>query len=215
MPSLAKSEPAAKKKTLHATERDSEINQQARQDYKGNIATVRVEDLVFLDESGVNIAMTRLYARAPKGKRACGSAPKNWDKNVTILGAISLSGLIAAMSIQGAADTPVFLTFIERVLVPQLWPGAVVVMDNLAVHKAKSVREVIEAVGARVVYLPSYSPDLNPIENCWSKLKTHLRKRAARTYELLDAALSEGIEKISRQDALGWFKHCGYCPPCG
>jgi transposase len=214
VPGIEKTESAAKKKTLHATERDTEANQKARENYKIDITQVKPEDLVFLDESGVNIAMTRLYGRAPKGQRAFGSVPKNWDKNVTILGAMSLSGLIATMSIQSATDTPVFQTFVERVLIPQLWPGAVVVMDNLAVHKVKRVREAIEAAGARVVYLPSYSPDLNPIENCWSKLKTYLRKRGTRTYEALDNALSEAIEEISSKDAIGWFKHCGYCIPC-
>jgi len=173
---------------------------------------VPVEDLVFLDETGVNIAMTRLYARAPRGKRACGSAPKNWKKNVTVLGAISLRGVQAAMSVQGATDQAVFLTFIRQVLVPKLWQGAVVVMDNLAVHKDKRVREAIEQVGAKVVYLSSYSPDFNPIEHCWSKLKTYLRGHKARTYEALDEALSTALTMVSPQDAVGWFTHCGYCP---
>lgn len=165
---------------------------------------------MFLDETGVNIAMTRLYARAPRGERACGSAPKNWKKNVTVLGAMSLKGLQAVMSVQGSADTAVFVTFVREVLLAQLWQGAVVVMDNLAIHKQKAVQLAIESVGAKVMYLPSYSPDYNPIEQCWSKLKTYLRGRKARTYEALDEALSEGIETISRQDAQGWFIGCGY-----
>lgn len=168
------------------------------------------EDWIFLDETGINIAMTRLYARAPKGERALGAAPRNWKKNVTVLGAMSLRGLQAAMSVQGGTDALVFLTFIRQVLVPQLWKGAVVIMDNLAVHKDERVQQAIEQVGAKVVYLPSYSPDYNPIEQCWSKLKTYLRAWKARTYEALDEALSAGIETISPSDAAGWFSHSGY-----
>lgn len=154
--------------------------------------------------------MTRLYARAPRGQRACGSAPKNWKKNVTVLGAMSLGGLQAVMSVQGSTDTAVFMTFVREVLLAQLWAGAVVVMDNLAVHKNKAVQQAIESVGAQVMYLPPYSPDYNPIEQCWSKLKTYLRGRKARTYEVLDEALSEGIETISCQDVQGWFTGCGH-----
>lgn len=177
------------------------------------MATVPPEDLVFVDESALTITMTRLYARAPKGERAYGSAPKNWDKSVSVVGALSRQGLLAAMSIQGSVNREVFLVYLRRVLAPMLWPGAVVVMDNLAVHKAREVEAVVEAVGGRVVYLPPYSPDLSPIEPCWSKLKAYLRKRAARTYEALDEALSAGIETISSRDAMGWFRHCGYRPP--
>lgn len=198
------------KKTLHASERDSEVHQEARRQYREDITAVKAEDLVFLDETGINIAMTRLYARAPRGERACGSAPKNWKKNVTVLGAMSLGGLQAVMSVQGGTDKAVFLTFICKVLVPQLWKGAVVIMDNLSAHKDKRVREAIEKVEAKLVYLPSYSPDYNPIEHCWSKLKTYLRSRKARTYEALDEALSAGIETISGKDAMGWFAHCSY-----
>lgn len=129
---------------------------------------------------------------------------------MTVLGAMSLKGLQAVMSVQGSADTAVFVTFVREVLLAQLWKGAVVVMDNLAVHKNKSVQSAIESVGAKVMYLPSYSPDYNPIEQCWSKLKTYLRGRKARTYDALDEALSAGIETISCQDVQGWFGGCGH-----
>jgi transposase len=134
-----------------------------------------VQDLVFVDETGVNIAMARLYARAPKGKRAYASAPVNKGKNVTVLGALSLAGVVEAMTIDGSADGQVVSTFIQDVLVPALRPGQTVIMDNLSAHKVEGIQDALEARGARLEYLPSYSPDLSPIEKCWSKLKAILR----------------------------------------
>ena len=174
------------------------------------LAGVRLEDLVFVDESGINLAMTRLYARSPRGSRAFGSAPRNWGDNVTILSALGLDGVLASMCLPGAADGAVFLTYLKKVLVPKLWPGAVVVLDNLGAHKVKGVGELIEAAGARRVYLPPYSPDFNPIELAWSKFKSHLRKTAARTKRALARAVKEGLARISTQDARGYFAHCGY-----
>lgn len=169
-----------------------------------------VEDLVFVDESGVNRAMARLFARAPRGKRALGSVPQNYGKNITMIGAMSLSGLVAVMTIDMATDGDIFKAYLEQVLVPALRPGQVVVMDNLSAHKVVGVRDLIESAGARLEYLPAYSPDLNPIEPCWSKLKALLRKAAARSYEALDHAISEALAVITASDAHGWFKHCGY-----
>ena len=163
-----------------------------------------------MDESGVNRAMTRTHARSPVNTRAFGHAPRNWGRNVSILGALSLRGPLEAMCVSGATDGPVFLTYLKEVLVPQLWPGAVVVMDNLGAHKVGGVRELIEGAGARVLYLPPYSPDFNPIEHAWSKLKNHLRGVAARTTAALDAAIAEGLRLISARDASGFFTHCGY-----
>lgn len=171
---------------------------------------MRVEDLIFVDESGVNLAMTRLYARSPRGTRAFGSAPRNWGDNVTVLSALSIHGPLASMYLAGSTDGAVFLTYLKKVLAPKLWPGAVVVMDNLAAHKVKGVCEVIEAKGARLVYLPPYSPDFNPIEGAWSQFKSHLRKAAARTKRALARAIREGLARISARDACGHFAHCGY-----
>ena len=178
--------------------------------WPGQIAGVRAEDFVFMDESGVNRAMTRLYARSVCGTRAFGSAPRNWGDNVSILGALCLRGTLEAMCVNGATDGRVFLTYLKAVLVPQLWPGAVVVMDNLGAHKVKGVRELIEAAGARLLYLPPYSADLNPIEMAWSKLKNLLRKARARTSETLDRAIGAGLHAVTASDAHGFFKHCGY-----
>lgn len=156
--------------------------------------------------------MTRRYARSEKGKRAYGSAPRNRGKNVTMIGALSWTeGLIAPMTWQGGTDTLAFRTYVEEALVPNLWEGACVVMDNFSSHLVEGIREAIEAVGANLVYLPPYSPDFSPIENCWSKLKESLRSQAARTYETLNDAIAKAIDEISRNDIIGWFTHCCYC----
>jgi transposase len=185
--------------------------QAERRAYRERLAQVRPEDLVFVDESGVNRGMTRRYGRSPQGQRVYGSAPRNYGPNVSVLGALSLGGLLTSGHVEGAIDGELFQLFVDRALVPRLWPGAVVVIDNLTIHKAARVREAIEAVGARLIYLPPYSPDLNPIELAWSKLKSRLRKAAARTTKALQRALSEAIAAISPSDAQGYFAHCGYC----
>jgi transposase len=172
---------------------------------------VKLEDLVFVDEAGVNIAMSRLYARAKKGQRAHGQRPDGRGKNVTMIGAMALRGLLGGMTFKGGTDTLAFKTYVEKVLVPSLWPGACVIMDNFSSHKVAGIKEAIEAVGARLVYLSPYSPDFSPIENCWSKVKEFLRSLEARTYAELDIAISEAFETVTSTDIIGWFKHCGYC----
>jgi len=154
--------------------------------------------------------MARLYARAPKGERAYASAPVNKGKNVTVLGALSLAGIVEAMTIDGSADGQVVSTFIQDVLGPALHPGQIVLMDNLSAHKVEGIQDAIEARGARLEYLPSYSPDFSPIEKCWSKVKAIIRAKAARTRACLDQAITEALDMITAQDARGWFTHCGY-----
>ena len=163
-----------------------------------------------MDESGVNLAMTRLYARSLCGSRAFGSAPRNWGDNVSILSALSLRGSLASMYLPGATNGPVFLTYLKQVLIPKLWKGAVVVMDNLGAHKVVGVQTLLESVGARLVYLPPYSPDFNPIELAWSKFKHHLRRVGARTRRTLARAIRVGLATITAEDARGFFRHCGY-----
>jgi transposase len=167
--------------------------------------------LVFIDETGIHLAMTRLYGRTPIGERLYDSeTPGNGGQNISLIGGMSINGLIATMSIVGSVNTDVFLFYVQEILIPQLWVGAIIVMDNLPVHHVTVVREVIEAVGAKVVFLPPYSPDLSPIELCWSKLKQLLRSAKARTREALDQALTQIINQcISADDALAWFNHCG------
>lgn len=174
------------------------------------IAAIAPRNLIFVDESGANLSFCRLWARAPRGLRAFGSAPRNWGDNITILSASSLRGILASMIVPGSTDTDVFLAYVEEVLAPQLWAGAVVLMDNLSPHKVAGVRRAIEANGARLLYLPPYSPDLNPIEQAWSKLKAYLRRVAARTYPRLSRAIATGLNLISSQDAYGFSTHCGY-----
>ena len=167
--------------------------------------------LVFLDESGVDTAMTPTHARAPRGQRAVGRVPGGW-RRLTILGAIAVDGLVAAMTVAAATTAPVFLAFVEQVLLPALRarPGCVVVMDNLAPHKAACVRAALEAAGIGYRYLPPYSPDLNPIEPAWAKMKAALRRVEARSLDQLDTALPHALDQITPSDARGWFRHAGY-----
>ena len=154
--------------------------------------------------------MTRLYGRAPAGARAVGSVLWNYGPNVTLLGALGTTGLEALMTIDGATDGAVFRAFVEQVLCPTLQAGDIVVMDNLRVHKVAGIQDAITGCGARVIYLPPYSPDLSPIEKCWSKLKACLRRLGAQTREALEEAITQAMEGITATDALAWFAHCGY-----
>lgn len=154
--------------------------------------------------------MTRLYGRASRGTRVIDSVPQNYGENITMLATLSLSGINAPMTINGAVDGAVFKVYIEQVLAPSLQAGDVVIMDNLPAHKVKGIEQAIQARGAQLIYLPPYSPDLNPIEKCWSKIKTYLRRAKARTRAELEKALAEALLWISSKDAEGWFKSCGY-----
>lgn len=166
--------------------------------------------MVFLDEFGCNMAMTRRYARGPKGKRVKGYAPVNYGPNVSVLAAMRKDGVSTSMRIEGATTGEVFLAFLRHFLVPTLRPGDLVVMDNLAAHKVHGVKELLAEAGARPLYLPPYSPDYNPIEMCFSKLKTFLRAKAAWTREGLDQALTQAFSRVTPQDTNAWVKHCGY-----
>lgn len=154
--------------------------------------------------------MTRLYGRGAKGVRIIETVPQNYGENITMLATVSLSGIEAPMTINGAVDGVVFKVYVEEVLSPTLKTGDVVVMDNLPAHKVAGIRDLIEACGARLIYLPPYSPDLNPIEKCWSKIKTYLRKAKARTRDELEKALREALLLVTEEDAQGWFRSCGY-----
>jgi transposase len=166
--------------------------------------------LVFVDESGTHISMDRLRSRAPRGQRAYGKVSKNRGKNLTLIASMSLHGMGESMCIEGATDARPFEAFVEHFLAPTLREGQVVVMDNLGAHRPKRVRELIEARGAELLFVPSYSPDLNPIEQAFSKIKYILRKLGARTHEALLEVMQEALSKVSAADAAGWFEHCGY-----
>ncbi|MCK0508008.1 IS630 family transposase [Aromatoleum anaerobium] len=199
-----------KKKTLHATERDADSVIEARAAYREEMAQYPPSRLRFIDESGVNIAMTRHYGRALRGERVPDAVPKNHGRNVTLLGAVSCRGIDAVMTVEGPTDAAVFRAYVDQVLLPTLAPGDIVVMDNLSAHKVKGIREAIEGAQAHLLYLPPYSPDWSPIEACWSKLKTALRAAKARTREALDEALKRVLNTVTAADARGWFAHCGY-----
>jgi transposase len=200
---------AAQKKSPVASERDEE----KRGLWRWLALRFDAGRLVFVDECGTHTSMTRLRSRAPKGERAYGRVPRNRGKNQTLIAAITLSGAMdqqAAMSVEGATDASVFECYVEHFLAPSLSEGQVVVMDKLGAHRTEKVRELIEGRGADLVFLPSYSPDLNPIEEAFSKIKALLRKAGARTREALVEAMAEALAAVTLEDARGWFRHCGY-----
>jgi len=167
--------------------------------------------LVFIDEMGSNITLAPLYAYAPKGERAYCSVPYNRDKNTTLIASMTLDeGMGECMVIEGSATGAVFEGYVRSFLAPTLKEGQIVIMDNLKAHKGERVRELVEAKGCEALFLPPYSPDLNPIEEAFSKIKGILREAGTRTREALWEAISEAISKVTAQDARGFFGHCGY-----
>jgi transposase len=195
-----------KKRTLGAAERDERY----RLMWHRIIRNLDARRLVFVDEFGVNIRLARLFGWAPRGMRSRGSVPRNYGKNLSVCAALSLDGITAAMTIDGAIDGPAFDQYVERILVPTLKPRQIVILDNLAVHHQAHVRQAIEAAGARVLFLPSYSPDFNPIEMVISKVKNSLRRVGATTRENLEAALPTALDTVTPDQALNCFRHCGY-----
>ena len=165
---------------------------------------------MFLDESGASTQMTRHYGRAARGERVREGTPQGHWRTLTMLAGLTSKGLGAPMTIESATDGDVFLAYLEQVLCPRLEPGQVVVMDNLSAHKVEGVRRLIEARGAQLLYLPPYSPDFNPIEQAWSKVKQLLRSAKARTVEELEQAVAGALAAITPQNASAWFAHCGY-----
>jgi transposase len=190
--------------------RAAERNNYKRGWFRRRARRLRQRRFIFVDETAVNTAMTRRYGRAPRGERAHDSAPRNYGAHTSVIGAMGLRGLVATLAVEGAVDAEVFNAYAERVLGPRLRPGDVVVLDNLTAHRASRIEEVAEARGAQVLWLAPYSPDFNPIEQCWSKIKTYLRGAKARTAGALDEALSQAIRLVTKSDIRGWFKHCGY-----
>ena len=166
--------------------------------------------LKFLDESGVNLGMTRLYGRAAPGDRVVEATPGISGPHYTIVATLGLKGVQAPLLFEGAMTTLTFETYVEEVLAPTLRRGEILLMDNLSAHKSKPAQATIEARGVQLIFLPPYSPDLNPIEKCWAKVKEALRAAKARTWEDLVDALRDALLSVSRSDVLAWFAHCGY-----
>jgi transposase len=190
----------------------SERSEEARAAWKEQQRLLDARKLVVIDECGSNIGLTPVYARALKGKRAYGSAPRNRGKNTTLIAALSFEGMGESMMIEGSANAAAFECYVEEILAPSLMAGQIVIMDNLAAHKGKKVEQLILARGCQLLFLPAYSPDFSPIEETFSKLKTFLRREGARTREALQEAICQALLTVTSQDAHGWFRHCGYLP---
>lgn len=197
---------AAQKKSLIATERD----EAARATWRTEMAGLNPAELIFVDETSTHTALTRRRARAPRGQRAVGAVPRNHGPNITLVAALTPTGIGPALTIQGSVNSAAFTAYVQRVLAPSLRPGQVVVLDNLSAHKGAAARRAVEAVGARVVFLPAYSPDFNPIELAFAKIKQQLRTAAQRTEQGLLAATAQAIDTVSVTDAHGFYAHCGF-----
>jgi transposase len=196
-----------KKRSMGAGERDEFLRSAWRALVAGELDGRRP---VFVDEMGANISLAPLYAWwSRRGERAFGSAPRNWGKNVTLLASIAAEGIGPCLAVEGPTTREVFEAYLERVLAPTLRPGQVVVEDNPSAHKGGRVRELVEGRGCGVLYLPPYSPDLNPIEQAFSKVKGLLRKAEARTREALIEAMGRALDAVTVRDVLGFFGHCG------
>jgi transposase len=205
----------AKKKSRRAAEQDRPELKAERAAWRQEFAAVDPTRLVFVDETGASTAMDRTHGRAPSGVRVDGPVPHGHWKVVTLTAAVRLGGVSepACLAFDGATDTACFEAYVAHCLAPSLRPGDIVVMDNLSCHKTAEVARLIGAAGAAVRYLPAYSPDLNPIERLFSKLKARLRKAKARTVEALIAAMGEALRAVRPGDIAGWFGHSGYPPP--
>ena len=201
-----------KKKTLHAQERDQDEEvQQARAAFEEALPTVPVAQVHVVDDTGVNWGMVRRYGWAPCGRRVVGAQPLNVGPNLSVIGSWERRGVTACLMIEGAVKGEIFKAFVGQMLAPTLKTGDIVYLDNVKFHKVEGVRELVEACGAEVRYLPPYSPEYSPLELGWSKVKEILRSAAARTVDELQEAIKMALDKITEKDIKGWFKHCGYC----
>jgi transposase len=183
---------------------------EARENWRKEQPSLKNENLVFIDETGLNTKMTRLRGRSPKGERCVASVPHGHWKSTSLIAAIRINGMHAPFMIDGALNREGFLVYLKNVLCPELKPDDIVIMDNLSTHKGAEVEALIKATGASVRYLPAYSPDLNPIENAFSKLKSQLREKQARSAEVLMQAVAESLAKSTAEDCQGYFRHAHY-----
>jgi len=201
---------------IHAAEQGRPDVRHKRAIFRGRMARIDWDRLVFLDEVGAHTALLRLYGRAPRGQRVVDHAPQAHWEMTTLISAVRREGVVASLMFPGATDEMAFRTYLEQVLIPALRPGDIVVLDNLAAHRVGAVARAIRKAGAGVWYLPPYSPDFNPIEKVWSKVKAFLRKAAARTREALWDAIGQALEAVTAADCQGCFEACGYhaTPEC-
>ena len=181
-----------------------------RKAWKENMSGYAPEKLVFLDESGINVNMTRFYARSKGGSRAVDAVPLWKPQNMTVLSSIQLNGETAYTTYSGGTTSERFVDYLRNILIPTLSPDSIVVMDNMRSHHTQAIKDLLEQAGVQYLYLPPYSPDLNPIEKMWSKLKAFLRKAKVRLLEKLPDAVRAAFKTISSHDCSGWFRFCGY-----
>jgi transposase len=198
------------KKTLHASEQARPDVAEARERWKAAQASFDPTKLVFIDETGANTKMVRLYGHSPKGQRLIGKQPFGHWKTTTFTAALRCNGITAPFVLDGPMNRDAFLVYVDQVLGPTLTEGDMVVMDNLPAHKGDAVRKLIEARGAKLFFLPPYSPDLNPIELAFAKLKTFLRKAAERTVGALWDRIGQILEAFTPQECANYFRHNGY-----
>nr|AIJ28517.1 transposase [Fischerella sp. ATCC 43239] len=200
-----------KKKTLRSSQAKTERVQKLRIEYWQQIQQIDPENLVFIDEMGVLLGLTRTHARSPHGSRVYDFKPFYRGAKVTVIGAISLKQVLAVMTLNGSMDGNAFKVFIEKCLLPQLWSGAVVVMDNVPAHKVEEIESLIQSKGASVLYQSPYSPDFNPIEHWWSQLKSFLRSFSPTTAKLVDILIATALDLINPIHLKNWFTNCCYC----
>lgn len=203
-------EVAAKKKSLHASQRDTPRVKRKRRKFRKEVRELDVKHFKFLDESSINIDLTRLYGRAAPDQRVVDSVPQPSGPQTTTLAVMGWTGISAPLVLSGAVNGTIFYGYIEQCVVPTLQPGDILFLDNLSAHKVAGLEELIRSCGAHLIYLPPYSPDFNPIELVWSKVKTILRRLKARTLPDLIEALKQALQAITTQDIHSWFAHCGY-----
>ena len=195
-----------RKKTLASAER-VEADRRA---FRRQVARLDRRRFVFTDETGFHLAMTRLYGRARPGQRVIESVPKKRGSHVSLIGSLALRGLVSSLSLEGAVDTLAFDVYLLELLVPNLQPDDIVFLDRLAVHRASQIEAAVATVPAQVKWLPAYSPDFSPLENCWSKVKAQVRGDEPRTPNALNTSLKNALNALTSHDIEGWFKHCGY-----
>jgi len=202
--------PRAKKKSQQPDEQQRPEVKKEREDFRVRAADWLAGKLKFLDETGTLLNLTRRYGRAVPGERVVEYVPSDYGSNYTLIGVLGLNGLQAPWVLEGAINGEIFKLYLDQVLGPTLRPGDILIMDNLSSHKVEGVDDLVAARGARLEYLSPYSPDYNPIERCWSKIKTYLRRAKARSYDALVQAIKDALATITESDAREWFKFCGY-----
>lgn len=207
---LKKMKITRKKKVLYDPKKNTERVRKLTEEYYEKIETEDTGNLIFIDETGATLNMTLPYGRSLRGKRVIGSRPLSQGKRISTIGAMSSEELLVCMTYEGTLNGELFLSYLSNFLCPVLREGHVVITDNARAHKVRGVRELIENKNAKLLYLPPYSPELSPIEMCWSKIKNYLKKAEVRTEELLNETLSEALDMITKNDCEGWFGHCGY-----